>query len=101
MTSHLLYLVGMKKSLPQAKPEPSPTQRFVSMGLDMTWRLAIVVLVPIVGGFELDRRLETTPVFTVVGFFLAMGGMALVMWQTLQKANEATSSTDSKQEKDK
>lgn len=60
---------------------------FVSMALDMSWRLAIAVLVPIIGGFKLDEALDTTPLLTIVGFLLAMGGMALVMWQTLQIAN--------------
>ena len=60
---------------------------FISLALDMSWRLAIVVLVPVIGGFELDQRLKTSPLLTVVGFLLAMGGMAIVLWQTLQTAN--------------
>jgi F0F1-type ATP synthase assembly protein I len=60
---------------------------FIGLALDMSWRLAIVVLVPIIGGFELDQRLKTSPLLTVVGFLLAMGGMAIVLWQTLQTAN--------------
>lgn len=65
----------------------TPSRVFVSMALDMSWRLAIAVLVPIIGGFKLDEALGTTPLLTIVGFLLAMGGMALVMWQTLQAAN--------------
>lgn len=57
------------------------------MALDMSWKLAIVVLVPIIGGFKLDDALDTTPLLTITGFILAMGGMALVMWQTMQIAN--------------
>ena len=76
----------------QAKPHAavgkeagkSPTAVFVSAALDMSWRLAIVVLMPIIGGFELDTRLDTTPFLTIVGFFLAMGGMTLVLWRMLQ-----------------
>src|SRR4051794_39016102 len=60
---------------------------FITMALDMSWRLAVAVLVPIIGGFELDQKLKTAPLLTIVGFVLAMGGMALVMWQTLQAAN--------------
>ncbi len=65
----------------------SPSSVFVSMALDMSWRLAIVVLVPIIGGFKLDDALHTTPLLTIVGFILAMGGVALVLWRTLQVAN--------------
>lgn len=57
------------------------------MALDMTWRLAIVVLVPIIGGFQLDKALDTSPVFFISGFVLAMTGMGLVMWRTVQAAN--------------
>lgn len=65
----------------------SQTSVFISMALDMTWRLAVVVLVPIIGGFYLDQWLNTTPVFSILGFVLAMGGIAIVFWQTLQTAN--------------
>ena len=78
----------MGKSSPRVETTTSQTSIFISMALDMSWRLAIVVLVPIVGGFKIDEWLNATPAFTVLGFFLAMGGMALVMWWTLQKANQ-------------
>lgn len=64
------------------------SQIFVSMALDMSWRLALVVLVPIIGGYYLDQQFSTTPLLTIVGFLLAMGGMSLVMWRTLQEANK-------------
>ena len=66
----------------------SPSRAFVMMALDMSWRLAAVVLVPIIGGFKLDQALGLEPVLTILGFILAMAGMALVMWRTLQLANQ-------------
>lgn len=54
----------------------------------MSWRLAAVVLVPIIGGYELDSRLGTTPFITVIGFLLAIGGVVIVMRQTVQAANK-------------
>lgn len=65
----------------------NPTSVFVGMALDMSWRLAIAVLVPIIGGYELDKTFKTGPFLLIVGFVLAMVGMGLVMWQTLQAAN--------------
>ena len=53
----------------------------------MSWRLAIAILVPIIGGFELDKWLTTSPVFTIIGFVVAMAGMGLVLWRALQMAN--------------
>lgn len=70
------------------KPE-EPKSVFVTMALDMSWRLAIAVLVPIIGGFELDSKLGTTPLLTVLGFVIAMAGFGLVIWRTLQAANQA------------
>lgn len=85
----------MKQSkAPETTPSPpsskSQSTLFVTMALDMTWRLAIVVLVPMIGGFKLDKALGSTPVLTILGFVLAMAGMAYVMWATLQKANQVT-----------
>lgn len=70
----------------------SPSAVFVSMALDMSWRLAIVVLVPIIGGFELDKKLDMTPLLTIVGFLLAMVGTGLVMWRTLQVSQNVSTS---------
>jgi F0F1-type ATP synthase assembly protein I len=56
--------------------------------LDMSWRLAIAVLVPIIGGYELDKHLGTAPVFMIVGFLLAMAGLFLVLKRTVAAANE-------------
>lgn len=55
--------------------------------LDMSWRLAIVVLVPIIGGFELDKYLGTMPVLTIIGFGLAMAGLFLVLKRSVAMAD--------------
>lgn len=78
----------MGKTSPRVEKTTSQTSIFISMVLDMSWRMAFVVLVPIIGGFELDKWLDMTPVFTITGFVLAMVGMGLVMWQTMQTANK-------------
>jgi len=79
----------------QAKPHVAagnqignPSSVFIGAALDMSWRLAIVVLVPIIGGFELDQRLHTSPLLTIVGFLLALAGMAVVLWQMLLQVNQ-------------
>lgn len=76
-----------------AKPDAKVNQAgnsstvFVSMALNMSWRLAIVVMVPIIGGFEVDKHFSTAPAWTITGFVVAMIGVGLVLWQTLQVAN--------------
>lgn len=61
---------------------------FIGMALDMSWRLALAVLVPIIGGFELDQHFDSEPWLTIVGFLLAAAGMALVMRQIVRAANQ-------------
>lgn len=78
-------------SQPETPPPTSnPSSAFVSMALDMSWRLAIVVLVPIIGGFQLDQHLHDTPLLTICGFLIAMAGTGIVMWQVLQTSNQVT-----------
>lgn len=58
------------------------------MALDMSWRLAAVVLVPIIGGYELDSHLGTTPTLTIIGFLIAIAGVVIVLRQTVQAAGK-------------
>ena len=54
----------------------------------MSWRLAIAVLLPIIGGFELDRRLNTSPWLSIAGFALAIAGVLIVIKQMLQQVGQ-------------
>jgi len=101
----------MEKTTAPAKKAPSPAKRpetkteggskakspsatFIAAALDMSWRLAVVVLLPLIGGVELDKKLNTSPWFTIVGFLLAMAGAGLVMWQTLQQVDRRYANSD-------
>lgn len=79
--------MAVKKHKPAANAQSpaTPGKDFLLASLDMSWRLAIVVLVPIVGGFYLDKALEMLPVFTIVGFVVAMAGTAFVVWRALKE----------------
>ncbi|MGC1176961.1 MAG: AtpZ/AtpI family protein [Candidatus Saccharimonadales bacterium] len=68
---------------PTADTQQLRTQ-FLMAALNMSWQLAIVVLVPIVGGFELDKLFGTLPALTIIGFIAAMIGMGLVVWRQMQ-----------------
>lgn len=71
---------------------PSLTTRqrnaFVFMALNMSWQLAIAVLVPVIGGVQLDKALDTSNTFTFVGLAIALIGSIAVMWRTMQTANK-------------
>ena len=53
----------------------------------MTWKLALVILVPIIGGVYIDKAADTDHVFTFIGLGLAVIGSIFVMWGMMQKAN--------------
>ena len=85
---------------PTPKPTPTPAkgevkqkpdsavQRSIFFGavLDMSWQMAIVVLVPLIGGYELDSHLHIFPVLTITGFVLAMLGTFVIMKRMLKGA---------------
>ena len=73
-----------KSNSPPVSALGSPGKDFVLAAANMSWQLAIVVLVPILGGFYLDKVLGSLPALTIIGFLLAMGGMAVVIWRQLQ-----------------
>lgn len=53
-----------------------PEQRFVvAMALSMAWQLALVVIVPIVGGYMLDQHYHKSPILTLAGLVVALVGV--------------------------
>lgn len=61
---------------------------FFVMFLDMSWQLALVVLIPVIGGYYLDQFFHTFPGLLIAGFLLAALGVVLVMIKIVNKANE-------------
>jgi F0F1-type ATP synthase assembly protein I len=77
------------------KPDNTPANKntqvlFNSAAIGMSWQLAVVVLVPIFGGYKLDERVHSSPLWTLVGLALAMIGMILVVRRALAEFNEIT-----------
>lgn len=68
------------------KPKTSTTaqQQFIGAALNMSWQLALAVLVPVIGGVKLDQNFNTTPLLTIIGFMLAIFGMVIVVWRQFQ-----------------
>lgn len=80
--------VGSKR---EAKRVPVATKKnstvLIVAALDMSWRLAIVVLVPIIGGYQLDRHFGIEPALTLLGFLLSMVGVFIILKQTVANAD--------------
>ena len=79
------------KSTKSAPSSGNAKRDFYLAAANMSWQLAIVVLVPVVGGFKLDEHLHSLPLWTFVGFSLAMIGMAIIVWRQLQLLSPGTS----------
>lgn len=86
----------MEKTAPKATPphiigrEKSKSDKAVFLGavLDMSWQLAVAVLVPVVGGAWLDKKLSSSHVFLFVGLGLAVVLSTIVVWRAMQAANQ-------------
>jgi F0F1-type ATP synthase assembly protein I len=61
---------------------------FFAMGIDMSWRLALSVLVPIIGGVYLDKVFHTSPVLLIVGFVVAIVSVIITIRRTLRLSKE-------------
>jgi len=57
------------------------------MALNMSWQLALVVLVPIILGVKLGKVAGADTAGTFIGLGIAVIGSIAVMWRTLQTAN--------------
>jgi F0F1-type ATP synthase assembly protein I len=87
---------AIKKTSKKTNPLPSSSANqsfyqqslFFSMALDMTWQLAIVVIVPIVGGYLLDQHFRTTPWLTILGFLVAAIGVFGVLSRVVSQASK-------------
>jgi uncharacterized membrane protein YjfL (UPF0719 family) len=63
---------------------------FFAAALSMGWQLAVVVVIPIVGGYYLDQRLHVAAAWEIAGFVLALLGFIVVVRRQLLEFNEMT-----------
>jgi hypothetical protein len=69
--------------------EGSTTARrnFLVAALNMSWQLAIVVIVPIAAGAQLDKHLQAGNLWVFGGLALAAMLSTAIVWRTVQLAN--------------
>lgn len=60
------------------------------MALGMSWQLALVVIVPIVGGYLLDMHYHRSPWLTLAGLAVAAIGVFGVLTRVLAEAGKIT-----------
>lgn len=63
-------------------------QRFIGATINLSWRLALTVLIPLIGGIQLDKKFDSSPSYTITGFMLAVVFGCIAVWSTVKEVNE-------------
>jgi F0F1-type ATP synthase assembly protein I len=58
--------------------------QFIVTTMNMSWQLAVVVLVPLLGGHYIDQKFSTGYLFFGIGFVLALIGMSFIVWRQIK-----------------
>ncbi len=56
--------------------------RFLGFG----WAVVVAIVLPLIGGVWLDRRLHTTPLFTLLGVAVGLAAAARTIYQMVKLA---------------
>ncbi len=71
----------------QARLTIAASNNFIVTALSMSWQLAFIFLVPIIGGYELDNKLHSDPWLFIIGLVIALTGSILFMRHLLTDYN--------------
>lgn len=82
------------QSATQNQKTAAARQAFMMAALNMSWQLAIVVLVPLLFGSWLDTHFGMSPFGIIVGFILAMVGLSLVVMRQLKLVTPQVTQAD-------
>lgn len=69
-------------------------QAFIGATINLSWRLALTVLIPLIGGIQLDKKFDSAPSYTITGFMLAIVFGCMAVWQTVKEVNELQAEED-------
>jgi F0F1-type ATP synthase assembly protein I len=72
---------------------------FIVMALNMSWQLAVVVIVPLVGGYKLDQHFDSSPIYTIIGLVVAVLASFGVLYRILREAKDRTGYKDKESSK--
>jgi F0F1-type ATP synthase assembly protein I len=74
--------------------------QFYGATINLSWRLALIVLIPVIAGVKLDEKFNKSPSFVLAGLMIAAFGAAATIWSTVQEVNQLQAE-DSKKSKRK
>src|SRR4051812_33996134 len=72
---------------PETQKDKSVSSTFNAAAIGMGWQLAIVVLLPIIGGYKLDQKTGSMPWLTLTGLVLAFVSSLIVIRKALKAMN--------------
>ncbi len=64
-------------------------QKFIGATINLSWRLALTVLIPLIAGIQLDKKLDSSPSFVITGFMLAIVFGCMTVWQAVKEVNKS------------
>ena len=73
--------------------------QFFGATLNLSWRLALTVLIPVLIGVKLDKTFDKSPSFVLAGLTLAAFGAVLTIMQTVKEVNQQQLETNKKRKK--
>ncbi|HEX5797357.1 MAG TPA: AtpZ/AtpI family protein [Candidatus Saccharimonadales bacterium] len=59
--------------------------------LDLSWRLAVAIIIPVLLGSLADKKLDKEPIFTIIGLFIGLGIAVVVIRNLVIKLQKETS----------
>jgi hypothetical protein len=66
------------------KPPTEPDGRVIALQLtDTAWRVALPILLLSYTGIRLDRHFGTSPLYTLIGFFLSLALATLLVYRQI------------------
>lgn len=74
-------------------------QLFIGATINLSWRLALTVLIPLIGGIQLDKKFDTSPSYTITGFMLAVVFGCMAVWATVKEVNQLQADEDKMRKK--
>lgn len=57
---------------------------FIATTLNMSWQMAVAFLVPVFLGTMADKKFDAEPIWTIVGFAIALASVTLIVWRQMK-----------------
>ena len=74
-------------------------RQFLAATSNMGWRLAMTVVIPIVGGVKADEYFKTSPSFTLLGLMIAATAGCAAVWATVKEVTREQAGTEAEKPK--